>query len=428
VPVFPESIQGGNLTAVQLELQTIYTIRKLNTTLAKNKNIISIGKARVFFTDFRFALFKNASTHKKIEMKPYSTIFFSLSLFLVFGCSQSTETISPTKSNITESVYAAGIVKSNQQYEVFAELNGKIETIFVKEGDFVQKGTPLFQLENNSTKLSTKNALATAFSNDYQRNKTKLLEAQNSIELAQKKVTNDSISLLRQQSLWKQNIGAKIELEQQELSYENAKANLKKAKVLYEDLNQQLKLASEQSKNNLKIAQSTENNLIIRSELDGVVYKINAKKGEFASGTKPLAVLGKRDFVIEFNVDELDIVKIKNGQKVMVRMDSYKDQVFEATISFIYPMMDERKRAFRVEALFTKAPKVLYPNLSLEVNILINEKTKVLTIPSSYLVNDTAVMLEDGTLRAIKTGLKDFNTVEVLGGIDEHTKIKLPKE
>ena len=361
-------------------------------------------------------------------MKPYSTIFFSLSLFLVFGCSQSTETISPTKSNITESVYAAGIVKSNQQYEVFAELNGKIETIFVKEGDFVQKGTPLFQLENNSTKLSTKNALATAFSNDYQRNKTKLLEAQNSIELAQKKVTNDSISLLRQQSLWKQNIGAKIELEQQELSYENAKANLKKAKVLYEDLNQQLKLASEQSKNNLKIAQSTENNLIIRSELDGVVYKINAKKGEFASGTKPLAVLGKRDFVIEFNVDELDIVKIKNGQKVMVRMDSYKDQVFEATISFIYPMMDERKRAFRVEALFTKAPKVLYPNLSLEVNILINEKTKVLTIPSSYLVNDTAVMLEDGTLRAIKTGLKDFNTVEVLGGIDEHTKIKLPKE
>ena len=361
-------------------------------------------------------------------MKPYSTTILWLSLFVVFGCSQPTETISPTKSNITESVYAAGIVKSNLQYEVFAEVNGKIETIFVKEGDSVQQGSPLFQLENNSTKLSTKNALATAFSNDYQRNKTKLLEAQNSINLAQKKVTNDSIALLRQQSLWKQNIGAKIELEQQELSYENAKANLKKAKVVYEDLNRQLKLASEQSKNNLKIAQSAESNLIIRSELDGVVYKINAKKGEFAIGSKPLAVLGKRDFVIEFNVDELDIVKIKPGQKVMVRMDSYKDQVFEATISFIYPMMDERKRAFRVEALFTKAPKVLYPNLSLEVNILINEKTKVLTIPRSYLVNDTAVMLEDGTLRSIKTGLKDYNTVEVLNGIDENTKIKLSKE
>jgi multidrug efflux pump subunit AcrA (membrane-fusion protein) len=361
-------------------------------------------------------------------MDIYSKIIIWLSLFLAFGCNNSTETINPTKSNITESVYAAGIVKSNHQYEVFAELNGKIETIFVKEGDVVRQGAPLFKLENNSTILTTKNAWATAFTNDYQRNNLKLLQAQNAIDLAQKNVKNDSILLVRQQSLWKQNIGSKIELEQQELRYENARANLKKANVVYEDLNRQLKLASEQSKNNLKIAQSTESDLIIRSEFDGVVYKINAKKGEFASGTKPLAVLGKQDFVIEFNVDELDIVKIKKGQKVIVRMDSYKDQVFEATISFIYPMMDERKRAFRVEALFTKAPKVLYPNLTLEANIIINEKKEVLTIPTNYLIDDTAVMLKNGTIRPIKTGLKDYNTVEVLDGIDENTKIKLSKE
>ncbi len=361
-------------------------------------------------------------------MNIYSNIIILLFSFLVFGCNNSPETINPTKSNITESVYAAGIVKSNSQYEVFAALNGKIETIFVKEGDSVQQGSPLFQIENNNTKLITETARANAYTNDYQQNKTKLLEAQNAIDLAQKKVTNDSILLVRQKSLWKQNIGSKIELERQELNYENAKANLIKTKVAYADLNRQLKLASTQSKNNFKIALSTENDLIIRSELEGLVYKINAKKGEFTSGTKPLAVLGKRDFIIELNVDELDIVKIKNGQKVIVRLDSYEDQVFEAVVSFIYPMMDERKRAFRVEAIFTKAPEVLYPNLTLEANIVLNEKTEVLTIPSDYLVNDSAVMLEDGTIRSIKIGLKDDNKVEVLEGIDEHTKIKLPKE
>jgi multidrug efflux pump subunit AcrA (membrane-fusion protein) len=109
-------------------------------------------------------------------------------------------------------------------------------------------------------------------------------------------------------------------------------------------------------------------------------------------------------------------------------MDSYKDQVFEATIRFIYTMMDERKRAFRVEAFFTNAPKVLYPNLTLEANIIINEKKDVLTIPSNYLIDDTAVMLENGTIRPIKTGLKDYNTVEVLDGIDENTKIKISKK
>jgi HlyD family secretion protein len=291
----------------------------------------------------------------------------------------------------------------------------------------VHQGTPLFQLENNSTKLTTENARATAFANDYQRNKTKLSEAQNAIEFAQKKVSNDSILLKRQQNLWKQNIGSKIQLEQQELSFENSKANLKKAKVAYEDLNRELKLGSEQSKNNLVIAQYAEKDLIIKSELNGIVYKINYKKGEFARGATPLAVLGERDFIIELYVDELDIVKIKKGQKVIVRLDSYRDQVFEAAISFIYPMMDDRKRSFRVEAVFTKTPERLYPNLTLEANIIINEKTEVLTIPTNYLVGDTAVMLEDGTIRSIRIGLQDYNTVEVLDGIDENIKIKLPR-
>jgi hypothetical protein len=44
------------------------------------------------------------------------------------------------------------------------------------------------------------------------------------------------------------------------------------------------------------------------------------------------------------------------------------------------------------------------------------------------LIGDTAVMLKNGTIRPIKTGLKDYNMVEVLDGIDENTKIKLSKE
>lgn len=361
-------------------------------------------------------------------MNTYSYIILLIFLFLVIGCSNSTVTIKPKKSNITESVYAAGIVKSKNQYKVFSKTNGKVQTIFVKEGDSVQVGTPLFQLENKSTKLSTENALAVAFANNYEQNKSKLSEAKNAIALAQKKVSNDSLLLVRQQYLWERNIGSKVELEQRELSLKNSQSNLKKAKVLYEDLKRQLKLASKQSKNNLKIAQSAESDLIIQSELDGIVYKINAKKGEFTNGSAPLAVLGAHEFLIEFNVDEQDIVKIKKGQKVLLRLDSYEDQVFEAAVSFIYPMMDERKRSFRVEAVFTKSPKVLYPNLTLEANIIINERTEVLTIPANYLVGDSAVMLEDGSIRPVKIGLNDYNRVEVIDGIDQGTKIRLPKE
>jgi HlyD family secretion protein len=344
------------------------------------------------------------------------------------GCNNNKETTTPTRSNITESVYASGIVKSENQYEVFAQINGKVETIFVKEGDFVKKGQALFQLENVNTKFSAANAAITALANDYQRNNEKLIDAKNAIELAQNRLTNDSLSLARQQELWSKNIGSKVELEQKELNFENAKVNLKKSEVAYKDLRRQLKLTSDQSKNNLQIAQSAKDNLIIKSEVEGYIYKINVKQGELATAIEPIAIVGKKNFIVEFNVDEFDIVKIEKGQKVIIRMDSYKNQIFEAKINFISPMMDKQTRSFRVEALFTAEPKVLYPNLTLEANIIIHEKKNALTIPSAYLQNESSVILENGSVQKVQIGLKDYSTVEILTGIDESTKIILPEE
>jgi multidrug efflux pump subunit AcrA (membrane-fusion protein) len=131
---------------------------------------------------------------------------------------------------------------------------------------------------------------------------------------------------------------------------------------------------------------------------------------------------------MELNVDEFDIVKIRNGQKIIVRMDSYKNQVFEAKVSVIYPMMDERTRTFKVEAVFLKQPPKLYPNLTLEANIVINEKKNALTIPTNYLVNDSTVILEDGTVKTLKIGLRDYKIAEVISGIDKNTKIKKPQD
>jgi hypothetical protein len=42
-------------------------------------------------------------------------------------------------------------------------------------------------------------------------------------------------------------------------------------------------------------------------------------------------------------------------------------------------------------------------------------------------VNDSAVILEDGTIKKLKIGLKDYNITEVISGIDEKSKIKKPK-
>lgn len=355
------------------------------------------------------------------------TIAIFIIILSFFSCNRKTETISPKIKNITESVYASGMILSQNQYEVYPKENGIVNNISIKEGDYVKIGQLLFTLESPNAKIAADNAKLNAIINDYDANREKLTEANNSIQLAIKNLNNDSILFERQKNLWNQNVGTKIELEQRALKYEKSKVELKQAQIYYNDLKRKLALASQQSKNNLKIAQTLEKDLEIRSTLEGLVYKIDIKKGEMASPTVPLAVIGGKIFLIELNIDELDIVKVKKGQKVFIRMSSYKSQIFGALITDIFPMMNERTRTFKVQAAFMQKPEVLYPNLTLEANIMINEKQKVLTIPTRFLLSDSTVMLEDETVQKIKSGLSDYNLTEIKSGLNINSKIIIPK-
>ena len=374
------------------------------------------------------SIVRACSFHFNPDTMIYKVLRFFAYLYsmVVIGCGTEVETTTPQRTDIVESVYASGVLKSQNQYEVFSRAVGVVKAVFVHEGDSIKKGDPLFQIENRSSSITTENARLTALANDLSRNKEKLAEAALNIGFAQNKLSNDSLLFMRQRSLWRQNIGTKVELEQRELSYQYATINLKKSQVAYDDLNRQLNLISEQSRNNLKMAQNSEDDFVIKSEVDGFVYQLNAQKGELANSTTPLAVLGESDFVLELNVDELDIVKIKEGQKVVVRLDSYKSEVFSATIRFVYPMMNDRTRSFKVKAVLDRFPQKLYPNLTFEANIIIRTKKGVLTIPTSYLLNDSCVLLENGKTQPLGIGLKDYSIVEVLSGLDTKTRIRKP--
>ncbi len=351
-----------------------------------------------------------------------------IGFFLILSCIRHVETIQPEVKNITESVYASGFIKSKNQYEVYAKTAGIIEEIYVSEGMMVKKGDPIFKLNQKDLKIVTDNARVASSMADYTTNSDKLQDAKKAIAYAIKRRFNDSLLYDRQKKLWENSIGSKAELEQRELNFESAKMNVASAQTTYEDLKRSLKLSSDQSKNNLEIAKIIENDLIIRSELDGVVYKINKEKGELISGQEPQAIIGANAFMIELTIDELDIVKIKIGQEVIIRMDSYKSQVFEAQIIAIDPMMNARTRSFQAHAIFNTEPKELYPNLTVEANIIIHKKEAVLTIPRNYMVNDSSVILEGGKLKQVKTGLMDYDVVEIKEGISKSTTLELPKK
>ena len=217
--------------------------------------------------------------------------------------------------------------------------------------------------------------------------------------------------------------------EQRELAYTTSANNYEAALLRYKDLQKQLQFAAAQAQKQLSISQNNARDYIIRSQTDGRVYSIDKALGEIVNAQAPVAVIGDADqFIAELQVDESDIARIKAGQRALLTMDSYKGQVLEAVIDQLDPLMNERTRTFTVEAKFTQKPPTLYPNLSAEANIIIQSKENALTIPRAYLLDDSTVLLSNEEKRKIVTGLKDYQKVEIVQGLNATETLFKPVE
>lgn len=361
-------------------------------------------------------------------MKVSIKIFAVFYVFFTLACKSNEEKIKPTTEPITESVYASGIVKSKNQYQVFATVNGLLKEALFTEGSLIKKGDILFKIQNTSAQLNKENAmLAENFASINEKYSDKLNELKINIDLAKSKWRNDSIMLERQKALWAQNIGSKVELEQKELAFKNSSIAYQGAILRYNDLNKQIDFSAKQAQKNLQISGAQVSDFEVKSETNGRVYNILKKQGELITPQSPIAVIGdENNFILELQVDEYDIAKIKLGQKILLILDSYKGKSFTAQVSKIIPIMNERTRSFTIEAVFTEKPNTLFPNLTVEANIIIQTKENALTIPRSFLINDSFVMLQNKEKRKVSVGLKDYEKVEILGGINKDDNILKP--
>lgn len=349
-------------------------------------------------------------------------------LLLLNSCKDKANKIHPIKENITESVYASGIVKSLNQYQVFSLANGIVKEVLKKEGDSVKQGEAIFTLSNDAAQLNIEQAKITADYSTLAANAPKLNELQVQINLAKANLANQESLLQKQTNLWSKGIGTKNDLDQRELAYKNAKANYNAANIRYVDFKKQLNQQADISNKNLQISKNINSDFTIRSKINGKVYKTMKEVGEMVNMQTPVALIGDADsFLLALQVDEYDISKVKLGQKVLVTMDSYKGNVYEAQVSKIYPIMDERSRSFQIEAIFTKRPPELFPNLTCEANIIIEVKNSIITIPRNYLLDDNYVLLSNKEKRKVITGLKDYQKVEIISGLSTEDYIILPE-
>ena len=360
-----------------------------------------------------------------------SILVYGSVFFLIIACSKKDNgEIKPTLGDVTESVYASGVVKAEGQYIVYATVNGNLKKTDVTVGQTISVGQKLFELDEDRANLNTQNA-ALAYKLSQENNqfvKDRIAEIEIKIQSAKNKMLLDESILKRNKRVKELEYISDVEYERLVLTYKSSKLEYEAAIKQLAQLKAQLKNDESRNSNTLKINQKNQNDFTVKSAFSGQLFDILVREGDYITPQIPLATIGKANsFLLELEVDENDMIRVILGQKVFVTMDSYKGAVFEAIIDKIYPIMVEQSRTFKIEAHFVKPPPKLYPNLTAEANIVIKTKKNVITIPKNYLIQNEYVLVNKNEKRKIKIGLSDYQKVEILEGLKPDESIFKPE-
>jgi HlyD family secretion protein len=363
------------------------------------------------------------------KMKHIEYISCIAVMMLITACNNNGKYIQPSTKELTESVYASGVVTTKNEYKVYAMTDGYISDILVNEGSNVKAGEVLFNVYANAQNASlnaAQNALNNARKN-MSNNSAILNELLNALSNAKLKLKNDSLNFIRYKSLHEKSAVSTIDFEKMKLNYETSKNEVQSAFDRYNKTKQQLSVDEKNAEASVENAQKERDYTTVKANSAGTIFKLMKENGELVKRGELVAIIGNTNhFYVKLNVDAADISKIKETQQVLLKTDINKDKIYKAHVSKIYNMMNASDQSFRVDAEFDDKYIDGFNGTNTEANIIINTKTNVLTIPKSSLIGKDSVMVEEGgDEKKIKivTGIENFDEIEVLSGLNRDSKI-----
>ena len=154
----------------------------------------------------------------------------------------------------------------------------------------------------------------------------------------------------------------------------------------------------------------TTSNLVMRSPLKGVVVKRSVEPGSAVSSGDVIATLADpKHLWFLGNVFEQDFRMIKQGQKMILRLEAYPDKEFVAYANYIAPTVDPQTRALLIRADVENVDNLLRPDMYAS-GVLITGTADAIVVPQSAIVR-----VRENRYAIIKVGEETFRRVPVKG-------------
>jgi RND family efflux transporter MFP subunit len=308
-----------------------------------------------------------------------------------------------------------GYVVAQVKAAISSKATGRLEALYVIEGDKVKSGDIIGKIESNDVQafLSQQQAQVDVIN-------ASLINAQAEYDEA-------NTAFVRQQSLLSGGAGTQAE-------FDMAQGRLKRAQAQIRSAQAQLK-AQESA---IKAARVQVENTVIRAPFDGTVLTKNANVGEVitalgaAAGARGAVVTlaDMSSLEVEADVSESSLSKISQNQPVEISVSAIVDKRYPGFVSKIIPTADRGKGTVKVKIRFNEIDDKVLPEMAAKVNFLRNDavntlkETPKILIPKSAVINVNGKMLvfivgpgSKAQEQIIKTGKTFGDYYEVIAGL-----------
>lgn len=335
-------------------------------------------------------------------------------------------TVKVEKGQIANTVTATGTIEAIKTVNVGTQVSGIVQHLYADFNDNVRQGQLLARLDTTALKTQLDQSLALVIQ-------------------AQAQLNFHEAAYNRFKVLYEKMLISQADYDQALFNYENAKGSLLNAKS-----------ALARAKVNLDYA-------TITSPIDGVVLNRAVEEGQtvaasFSTPTLFTIVKDLTKMEVQTSVDEADIGKVKNGQRVEFSVDAYPDIQFEASVSEVrlQPVTTSSVVTYVVILNAPNPDKKLMPGMTASATIYVEEKANTLVLSGKALrfLPDTTymskMMAESGKASAgmfpqemhmkrkmvwvrdelygirpnmVTIGIENGTSVEILSGLDEGDEV-----
>jgi len=295
-----------------------------------------------------------------------------------------------------------GEIQPIREIEQKSQVSGKLVKFYVDEGDYVNKGELIAEIEPDYNQAEA------------------ILRVNSNLKLSEIELENAKTKYEQGKKLYKDEFISEIELD----SYKDAFTT---AQINHNSALQQYELVKDiESENNLSKLYSTAFGTIIQKPVEEGEMVVSSS-GSYSAGTVILKLADLSRMVVNTKINEVDISKIEIGMKVNIQVDAYPYEDFNGRITKIAAMAvsSNNVKVFPVEIEMEDFDSRLKPGMTANITIIGEERNDIVVVPIRCIFSDEEGndivykvkndSIDSGTV--VKTGINNFQEVEIIEGV-----------